>query len=127
MGAELVEIMNKPMVRKSIKENKSVASIRLHLTQQFNLPLEQIDILMPSFIATLGMHMSNLEKALAEKDPVLLGRVGHTIKGAFLNLGLQDCAQIACIIEEKGRHGAELADFGKLIEDLRLLIRPVLE
>lgn len=110
-----------------MNEKKSVASIRLHLTQQFNLPAEQIDMLLPSFITTLGTHMSNLENALAEKNPVLLGKVGHTIKGAFLNLGLQDCAQIALAIEEKGRHGAKLAEFVKLVEDLRLLIKPVLE
>jgi histidine phosphotransfer protein HptB len=110
-----------------VDEKKSVESIRLHLIQQFNLPGEQIDMLLPSFITTLGAHMSNLENALAEKNPVLLGKVGHTIKGAFLNLGLQDCAQIALTIEEKGRNGGKIADFRKLIENLRLLIKPVLE
>lgn len=115
------------MIGNSVNKKKSVENIRLHLTQQFNLPLEQIDMLLPSFIATLGTHMSNLENALAEKNPVLLGKVGHTIKGAFLNLGLHDCAQIALVIEEKGGHGGNIAEFGKLIEDLRLLIRPVLE
>ena len=110
-----------------MKEKKSVDSIRLHLTRQFNLPVEQIDTLMPSFIATLGTHMANLENALAENNPVLLGKVGHTIKGAFLNLGLQDCAEIALAIEKKGRHGSNLDEFRKLVEDLRLLIKPVLE
>jgi HPt (histidine-containing phosphotransfer) domain-containing protein len=89
--------------------------------------MEQIDILLPSFIATLGTHMGNLETALADNNPALLGKVGHTIKGAFLNLGLKDCAEIALSIEEKGRQGGSLMDFKKLIEELRLLIKPVIE
>ncbi|GEM_PF-334258 len=123
----MYESVDKPMIGKSVNQKKSIESIRLHLTQQFNLPLEQIDMLLPTFIATLGTHMGNLEKALAENNPVLLGKVGHTIKGAFLNLGLPDCAQIALTIEEKGRQGGSLTDFKKLVEDLRLLIKPVLE
>jgi HPt (histidine-containing phosphotransfer) domain-containing protein len=123
----MYETMNKSMINKSANQQRSVESIRLHLTEQFNLPLEQIDIMLPSFIATLGAHMCNLENALEAKNPVQLGKAGHTIKGAFLNLGLDECAQIALAIEEKGRQGCKLADFKKLIEDLRLLIKPVLE
>ena len=106
---------------------KNLDVIRWHLTEQFNLPMEQVDMMLPSFIATLGSHMCNLENALAENNLVLLSKVGHTIKGAFLNLGMQDCAVIALSIEEKGRQGDSLADFKKMIEELRLLIQPILE
>ncbi|MFH0781089.1 MAG: Hpt domain-containing protein [Pseudomonadota bacterium] len=110
-----------------LNKNQSLESIKHHLAEQFNLPMEQIDMLLPSFIATLGTHMGNLENALANNNQELLGKAGHTIKGAFLNLGLNDCAQIALIIEEKGRQGGSLADFKKLVDDLRFLVRPVLE
>ncbi|MBU1567120.1 MAG: Hpt domain-containing protein [Proteobacteria bacterium] len=123
----MYETMNKPMAGKRVNQKGSVDSIRLHLTEQFHLPVEQIDLMLPSFIATLGTHMCNLENALDANNPVQLGKLGHTIKGAFLNLGMQDCAQIALTIEEKGRQGGSLTDFKKLVEDLRLLIRPVLE
>ncbi len=123
----MFETMNKSMVSKSVNKKRNIESIRVHLTEQFHLPMEQIDIMLPSFIATLGTHMGNLENALAAKNPVQLGKVGHTIKGAFLNLGMEDCAKIALTIEEKGLQGGSLADFQKLIEDLRLLIKPVLE
>ncbi len=119
--------MNEPMTGKSLNCQRSIESIRLHLIKQFNLPIEQVDTMLPSFIAILGTHMCNLENALAANNPLQLGRAGHTIKGAFLNLGLQDCARIACIIEEKGRQGDSVTDFGKLVDDLRLLISPVLE
>ncbi len=110
-----------------MSEKSSIERIRLHLAEQFNLPMEQIDSMMPSFMATLGIHMGNLEKALAENNPILLGKAGHTIKGAFLNLGLMDCARIALVIEEKGRQGDNHTDFSRLVKDLRLLISPVLE
>lgn len=117
--------VNKPVVTKIGHEEKSIEAIRLHLIEQFHLPIEQIDMLLPSFISTLGTHMSNLEKALAENNPTQLGKLGHTIKGAFLNLGLQDCAQIARTIEEKGRQGGMSEDFTKLVEELQLLLRPI--
>lgn len=96
-----------------------VQSIRNHLASQFNLPLEQIDALLPSFITTLGKHLSSLEQALAAEDPLLIGKAGHTIKGAFLNLGMGECARIALSIEEKGRNGGTLREFQELIEELR--------
>jgi len=123
----LNEAMNKKMIGMVGNHKKNLDVIRWHLTEQFNLPMEQVDMMLPSFIATLGSHMCNLENALAENNLVLLSKVGHTIKGAFLNLGMQDCAVIALSIEEKGRQGDSLADFKKMIEELRLLIQPILE
>lgn len=96
-----------------------VQAIRDHLAAQFNLPLEQIDSLMPSFIATLGKHMHDLEQALAEKDTQRIGKAGHTIKGAFLNLGMSECAKIAMNIEERGRNGGAIDELRTMIEKLR--------
>ena len=104
-----------------------IQHIKAYLTEQFNLPGEQIDMLLPSFIATLGTHMQNLERALHENNPASIGKVGHTIKGAFLNLGLKDCADIALSIEEMGKAGDHAADYKQLVEDLRCKINSVLE
>lgn len=104
-----------------------IQDIKVYLKEQFNLPGEQIDMLLPSFIATLGKHMQNLERALHENNPVSIGKMGHTIKGAFLNLGLVDCADIALCIEERGKDGDYTADYKQLVEDLRRKINPVLE
>jgi histidine phosphotransfer protein HptB len=120
----------------SIKENKNdpvltqearLEKIRWHLTKQFSLRIDQVDSMMPSFIDTLGTHMSNLEDALADKDLDSLGKFGHTIKGAFLNLGMDDCAQIALVIEEKGRKGGNLTELINLMASLRVLVKPILE
>jgi HPt (histidine-containing phosphotransfer) domain-containing protein len=106
---------------------QKIQHIKTYLAEQFNLPAEQIEMMLPSFISTLGTHMQNLENALEENNPVSIGKVGHTIKGAFLNLGLEDCASIAHRIEEMGKAGDHEANFKQLVAELRLKINPVLE
>ena len=105
---------------------QTIDNIRTYLAQQFNLPPEQIEMLLPSFIATLGTHMESLEDALDGNNPQIIGKMGHTIKGAFLNLGLKDCASIALHIEERGKAGDRTTDYRQLVEELRQIIRPVL-
>lgn len=75
--------------------------------------------MLPSFLETLATHMSNIESALKTSDLLLLGKAGHTMKGALLNLGLVDCAQIAMEIEEKGKSGDTSVDFVALVTDLK--------
>ncbi len=106
---------------------QNIQHIKTYLAEQFNLPSEQIEMLMPSFIATLGTHMQNLEEVLKENNPESIGVVGHTLKGAFLNLGLDDCASIALQIEERGKAGDQTTNYRQLVEDLRLKINPLLE
>jgi len=101
--------------------------IKSYLAAQFNLPPEQIEMLLPSFIATLETHMKNLENGLRENSPAAMGALGHTIKGAFLNLGLNECARIALDIEERGKAGDHAADYQRLVEELRRKINPFLE
>lgn len=105
---------------------QKIEHIKSYLAEQFNLPAEQIEMLMPSFIATLGTHMQNLEDALAADNLESLGEIGHTIKGAFLNLGLVDCAGIAVHIEERGKAGDHTTNYKQLIEELRCKLQPII-
>lgn len=100
--------------------------IRDYLKVQFNLSPEQIDALIPDFLNTLAEHFFNLEAALHRGDDRQLGKAGHTIKGALLNLGLHDCAEIAYRIEKKGKAGEKTADSRKLVASLREKLRPYL-
>lgn len=104
---------------------QNVQNIKSYLKEQFNLPDEQIELLMPSFLETLATHMQNLESALEEDNPALLGKLGHTIKGAFLNLGLDDCATIALKIEKSGKAGDMSINYKQLVGELRYIINPV--
>ncbi len=99
-----------------------IQQIKSHLTEQFSIPAEQIEVLLPSFIDTLNDHMNTLEEALQENNPVTLGAIGHTVKGAFLNLGLEDCAVLALEIELKGKAGDTAVDYQKIVTDLQLLL-----
>ena len=105
---------------------QKIEHIKSYLADQFNLPAEQIEMLMPSFIATLGTHMQSLEEALAADNLASLGEIGHTIKGAFLNLGLDDCADIALQIEKGGKAGDTTINYSQLVEELRRMLQPIL-
>jgi HPt (histidine-containing phosphotransfer) domain-containing protein len=96
-----------------------IDQIKSYLSQQFSLGEDQVSGMLPGFISTLSAHMTNLEKALASGDLEVLGKSGHTIKGAFLNLGLRDCAEIALQIERKCKEGDLHTDYGRLVADLR--------
>lgn len=82
--------------------------------------------MLPGFIETLATHLQNLENRLAENDLVKIGKTAHTFKGALLNLGMEDCAQIASLIEEQGKAGSVSTNFHKLVADLRVCLAPVI-
>ncbi len=110
-----------------LRMQQKIDHIKTHLAKQFHLPAEQIEKLMPSFIATLQTHMQNLEKAVAADNPQTIGEVGHTIKGAFLNLGLNDCAATALHIEQRGKAGDRSANYKQLFEKLHDTLLPITE
>jgi HPt (histidine-containing phosphotransfer) domain-containing protein len=93
--------------------------IKSYLSDQFGLSDEQVSDMLPSFFSTLSGHMTNLEQAFTSANLEVLGKTAHTIKGAFLNLGLTDCAEIASLIEQKGKTGDQSADYAQLIANLR--------
>jgi len=100
--------------------------IRLFLCEQFQLTPDQVAAMMPNFIATLSVHMANLERSLASGDPQSIGKAGHTIKGALLNLGLTDYADLAFAIEKLGKGGDRSVDYQTLIANLRRMIDPLI-
>lgn len=96
--------------------------IKDYLTIQFNLTEDQINSMIPGLISTLAGHMEKLEQYLEMGDLEQLGKAGHTMKGAALNLGIGKCAEIAYEIEEKGKAGEKEADFKGLIASMREII-----
>lgn len=104
----------------------SVQTIREYLAKQYHLPAEQVESMLPSFLATLESHMDSLENALSENDPLLAGKAAHTIKGAFLNLGLDECAELARIIEQAGKSGMGVEGLAPQVQELREKLTSVL-
>lgn len=99
--------------------------IRGYLGEQFQLSPDQVKEMLPSFISILATHMDNLERSLGAGDPLIIGKAGHTIKGALLNLGLAEYAELALIIEEKGKSGDSSTDYSALVASLRRMIEPL--
>lgn len=102
-----------------------IHQIKTHLCTQFQLSSEQVGEMLPGFITTLATHMQNMERVLGEEDLLALGKAGHTMKGALLNLGLSDCAQLAFHIEEHGKAGDRNTDYAALVADLKKRIGPL--
>jgi len=80
--------------------------------------------MIPGMVATLASHMDNLEKAFYADDLEQLGKAGHTMKGALLNLGLSECAEIAFEIERNGKSAEHSTDYQALVSSLREKIDP---
>lgn len=82
--------------------------------------------MLPEFKSTLSSHLESLEEALKENNPATLIRAVHTIKGAFLNLGLSECAKIALDIERGARISDESLDYHALVASLREIVNDIL-
>lgn len=102
-----------------IAMNQYREEIKQYLVKQFNLMPDQVEALLPGLVSTLSEHIDNLENALKSRDLALLGKAAHTIKGALLNLGLQECADIAYTLEKKGKAGQENANYQELVQSIR--------
>ena len=102
-----------------MQNNRKADSIRRYIKSQFDLPDDQIESMIPLFLATLAEYLTTLDQACAANDPAELGRVGHTIKGALLNLGLHQAAEIALAIEQHGKAADHAADYQALAAELK--------
>ena len=100
--------------------------IRAHLKNQFGLADEQIDSLLPSFVNTLAEYMGELEARFEAGNTEEVGRVAHTTKGALLNLGLHEQAELAKKIEVSARAGCELAEIEEELGNLSAALAPLL-
>lgn len=100
--------------------------VKSHIREHFQLGEDKVDAMMPAFLTTLQNHMQNLEDALGLNDPETLGRLGHAMKGALLNLGLDDIAEIAYAIENEGKSGNRDADFAGMVALLKEKMREIL-
>jgi HPt (histidine-containing phosphotransfer) domain-containing protein len=74
--------------------------IRQHLRSAYRLSEEKTVVTLPKLLSTLSSHLTNLETTAAEGDIAVLSKSAHTMKGALLNLGLPELAEIAMKIEK---------------------------
>lgn len=101
--------------------------IKKYLAEQFNLPEDQVELMLPEFKKTLKDHMESLEDVQAQENLADLGKAAHTIKGAFLNLGLQDCAELAMRVEDNASNGDMQTDYTSLIASIREKVQEIID
>ncbi len=75
-------------------------SICRHLLHAYMLKEEQIDIYLPRFLDSLQTYLEKLQQPLQTGNFRELRKVAHTLKGALLNLGLHELADIAYTMEK---------------------------
>ncbi len=102
-----------------MSKQECIQQMRSYLLEKFQLPDEQVDEMLPKFISMLVSHMNNIDKAVHEGDLIVIGKAAHTMKGALLNLGLHDCAEVARDLEEKGKSQDSSVDYPALAGNLR--------
>ena len=100
--------------------------IKKYLSEQFNLPEDQVELMLPEFKKTLKDHMAALEDVQNHNNLKDLGKAAHTIKGAFLNLGLQDCAELAMKVEDNATLGNMQTDYTALIASIREKVQEII-
>ncbi len=71
-----------------------------YLNHRFDLPDEQLEAMLPDFQKTLLGHQEHLEEAYHGSGSLAqVATAAHTMKWAFLSLGLAECAELAIEIE----------------------------
>lgn len=94
-----------------------------HLHDAYMLTDEKVAEVLPRFLDTLLTHLEKLDHPLQTNNLDELGKVGHTLKGALLNLGLADLADIAYGIEQQCKVGNTTADYQGMAQQLQEKIR----
>lgn len=78
---------------------EKIHTIRQYLTEHFELSDDQLKELLPMFIRTIHDNVRELSEYAEQNDTTRISRMGHTLKGALLNLGLNELAMIARSVE----------------------------
>lgn len=93
--------------------------IREHLSTAYLLPEEKIEIVLPRFLESLQALIRDLERTAETESREALGRAGHCIKGALLNLGLKELAAVAFVLEQSSRTADLEPDCARSIAELK--------
>lgn len=93
--------------------------IREHLSTAYLLPEEKIESVLPRFLESLQKLIHDLERIAETESREALGRVGHAIKGALLNLGLKELAAIAFTLEQNCRTADFELNCTRIITELK--------
>lgn len=101
--------------------------IKQHLQTAYLLSEEKTETMIPVFVNTLRSHMNRLAELAAGGDMEQLSRASHAVKGALLNMGLADLAQVAHSIEKHSKNGESSLDYLTMITELQEMVSQLSE
>ena len=78
----------------------SLQSVRAHLIKQFELEPNDADEVLSAYAASLKENLSHLSEMINKGQGVEAGRQAHALKGGLLNLGLDELAKTALMLEK---------------------------
>ena len=87
---------------------------------------ELLKELLEIFYDDVPNRLTQLGRAVSEGDAECVRQEAHTLKGALLNLGLEQCAGTALTIEKGAKAGEHHRDYRALCEELRSSLRELL-
>ncbi len=102
-----------------------IENIASHLIAEFELSQEQIDEMLPLFVETIHSHMEKLEETVKENDHIAMKKMGHTMKGALLNLGVTELADLALQIESYSVNENNICECRNIVEKLKMKINDI--
>ncbi|HHD56434.1 MAG TPA: response regulator, partial [Desulfobulbaceae bacterium] len=94
-----------PAADESEMEKNLGCRVRLHLSTTYKLQPEQVDQLLVTSARSLSEHLDKALAALKAEESDLLREAAHGLKGNLLNLGLQEHAQTAAMVEQRAGAG----------------------
>lgn len=100
-------------------QNTYLQVIHEHMKSSYLLDDEKIRTILPGFLNTLQQQLQIVEQCLDKGDLAALGTAGHTLKGALLNLGLFELADVAYSIEKQGKQQTADVDYSAMINYLK--------
>lgn len=100
--------------------------ISKYLCDHYKLSAEEVESMLPTFLTTLQSHILDLENSLDAFETLSLAKAGHKLKGALLNLGLDDSAAIAKRIELEGAADNQAVDYAELVGQLKEQLKEIL-
>ena len=94
-----------------------ISKVRAHLAAKYKLTEDKIDFLLNGLKGSLQAEMSKAQTAASQNDLPSLAHAAHSMKGALLNLGLAEWAELARSIE-LGAKASDTIDFNNLVNEL---------
>jgi len=115
---ERVIIGNRTDTETFMEKNEYREIIRAHLKEAYSLTDEKVDEVLPRFLTMLAEHLAKLKEIASRRDLTTLCRTGHSLKGALLNLGLEELAAEAYKIENLCKNEQETIDRLRMVQEL---------